>query len=155
MVHQLFSFLYGLIAAFTVTAGLSIFALRAYTLPVCILKIHGRAHRGGAEGAAVPQYLACQHICRISIVRINLVLMTKLKESPICRQLGLECNLFVGKLGTNEICLSANWVRTKSVCRQIGYERNLFVGKLGTNEICLSANWRRALHQQFSVASPL
>ena len=64
-------------------------------------------------------------------------------ESPICREIGLDRNLFVGKLGSTEICMSENWARTKSVCRKIGLERNLFVGKLCSNEICLSANWAR------------
>ena len=120
----------------------------------------GRSH-WGCRVATLSQYLACQHIRWISIVFVNAAMLTKLKESPICRQIGLERNLFVGKLdsneiylsanwvrtkyvcrklGSNEICLSANWARTKFVCRQIGLERNLFVGKLDSNEICLSAN---------------
>ena len=70
-----------------------------------------------------------------------------------CRQNSRKV-LFLGKLGSNEICLSANGTRTKSVCRQIGLERNLFVGKLGLNETCLSANWGFAPHQQFSLSLP-
>ena len=47
------------------------------------------------------------------------------------RCIGHEQSLFIGKLGSNEVCLSANWAPTKFVCRQIGLERRLFVGKLG------------------------
>ena len=98
------------------------------------------------RGARVPhpQYLACQHICRKSKVLVNVSLLTELKESLICRQIGIERSLFVGKLGSSEVYLSANWDRAKFICRQIGIERSLFVGKLGSSEVYLSANWDRA-----------
>ena len=57
--------------------------------------------------------------------QLNVLLLIKLMERPICRQIGLERSLFVGKLGSNEVCLSANWARTKSVCREIGFIRSL------------------------------
>ena len=36
-----------------------------------------------SAGVPHPQYLACRHICRISLVLVNGVLQTKLKEGPI------------------------------------------------------------------------
>ena len=69
---------------------------------------------GAAEG---------YHLPNVNSV-LQLVLLIKLRESPICQQIGLERSLFVGKLGWNEVCLSANWAGTKFVCRQIGLERS-------------------------------
>ena len=76
-------------------------------------KNQGSSHRG--EIVAPFHYLACRHIFRISIVLVKVVLLIKRKESPIGRQIWHERSLVVGKLGTNEGCLSANWARTKSV----------------------------------------
>ena len=44
-----------------------------------------------------PQYLAFRHICRISILPVNVVFFTKVRKSPICRQLGLERSMVIGK----------------------------------------------------------
>ena len=49
----------------------------------------GLRHRG--------QYFAYQHICRISILFVSVALLIKLNEV-----------LFVRKLGSNDVCLSAN-----------------------------------------------
>ena len=38
----------------------------------------------------------------------NVVLLIRLKESPNCRQIGLEQSLLFGKLGSNKVCYSAN-----------------------------------------------
>ena len=51
------------------------------------------------EGAATLQYLLCWHICQISVVLINIALLTKLKKIPTCQQIGLKQSLFVEKLG--------------------------------------------------------
>ena len=62
--------------------------------------MQGRGHKGCAgEGVPHPQYLACRHIRQISTVFVNVVLLIKLKGSPICRQIGLERSLFIGILG--------------------------------------------------------
>lgn len=55
----------------------------------------GVAKEGAMEGAT-PQNLAFRHICRKSIVLVNLVLLTKLKN---CQQIGFKTSLFVGKKG--------------------------------------------------------
>ena len=44
-----------------------------------------------------PQSLACRQICNISLIIVNVVLLTNFKDI-----------LFVGKLGVNKVCLSAN-----------------------------------------------
>ena len=49
----------------------------------------GLRHRG--------QYFAYQHICQISILLVSVALLIKLNEV-----------LFVRKLGSNDVCLSAN-----------------------------------------------
>ena len=48
---------------------------------------------------ANPPIFAFQHICRISIVLVNVVLQKELKVSPICQQIGFERNQLFGKLG--------------------------------------------------------
>lgn len=64
------------------------------------LKLWSRVQpQEGCGGFPHPEQLACQHIYRISIVLVNILLLLKLKEGPICRQTGLERSQFVGKLG--------------------------------------------------------
>ena len=59
----------------------------------------GRSYRGcGGTGVPYcPQCLDCRHICRILIALVIFVLLIKLKESPLCLQIGLQRSLFVGK----------------------------------------------------------
>ena len=49
--------------------------------------IQGRSY-GECGVATLSQYLDCRHTCRKSIVLVNAVLLTKLKEIPIYRQIG-------------------------------------------------------------------
>ena len=108
------------------------------------------------RGARVPHFPPVTHLWEdfpnVSSVRQRCFAI-ELKESPICQQTGLGRSLFVGKLGSDEVCLSADWARTKSVCRQTGLKRGLFVGKLGSDEVCLSANWGCAPREQISLAN--
>ena len=53
---------------------------------------------GGCSDAILP-YFACQYICQLSIVLINVIWPMKLRESFICLQIGLKRNLFVDELG--------------------------------------------------------
>ena len=57
------------------------------------------AGMGSAGGMPHPQYLAFQLIQYTSIVFMNVVLLIKDKESPICQQTRLQRGLSVGKLG--------------------------------------------------------
>ena len=59
----------------------------------------GRSYRGcGGTGVPYcPQCLDCRHICRILIALVIFILLIKLKESPLCLQIGLQQGLFVGK----------------------------------------------------------
>ena len=50
------------------------------------------------RGEPHPKYLACGHICRISTVLVNVLLLTEVKKSHICRQIWLKRSPFVGKL---------------------------------------------------------
>ena len=57
----------------------------------------GCSHRG-YEGAAPPIFSLWAHLPNLNRV-YQRCLPTKLKGSPICRQIGLERSLFVGKFG--------------------------------------------------------
>ena len=63
----------------------------SYSLP------QGCNHRGWRYGA--PPIFRLASICQISVVLVNVVLLIKPKDSPICQQIGLDRSLFVEKLG--------------------------------------------------------
>ena len=65
----------------------------------CISANMGIAKEGARRCASPPQYLAYWHIGRTSIVLVNVLLLIKLKESSICRQIGLRTKSVFSEIG--------------------------------------------------------
>ena len=56
---------------------------------------------GGTRGEVLHSPIcSLHHICQVSIVLVNFVLLIKLEESPIFRSIGLTRSLFVSKFGS-------------------------------------------------------
>ena len=76
---------------------------KIFSMLICIGSPIGVVGQGcshkGVEVLYPFQCLACWHICCISLVLANVVLLIELVESALCQQIWLELSLFVGKLG--------------------------------------------------------
>ena len=71
----------------------------------------------GVQGVPYSQCLACQHIYNISAVLVNIVVLIRLNESPLCHQVVLQQTMFVSKLGLcNPPIIFSSFASTCPLC---------------------------------------